>query len=199
MPTILSSEFPYLVGYYGYITMPVFVIGTLFYNFATTGAGFSNLLVFPGFVVFNQGLNGLLKHICHQPRPDNQINIVEHDSKTNQNMGMPSGHSQSVAFSMTYLFLSQTNFYVNAVGLVMSGLTLAQRLVYRKHTPTQVVVGTSLGGLVGYIAHISTKTLSLSPTFLSIITMSGLIPLSFYIDHYNILEKRFLSLFNRED
>ena len=199
MPKILSSELPYLVGYYGYITMPGFVIGILFRDFIKYGNNFPALVVFPGFLVFNQGINGLLKQICRQSRPDNQINIVENDSKTNNKMGMPSGHAQSVTFALTYLLYSQNNAYLNSIGIITSGLTIAQRLIYRKHTPLQVLVGSTLGTIIGYGAFKVSKLISVKPTVLTIITAVALVPLSFYVDHYNIVERHFISLLKRDD
>ena len=199
MPKILSSEFPYLVGYYGYITLPGFVVGLLFHDYIKYRNNLSALIVFPGFLVFNQAINGLLKQLCKQPRPENQININEHDSTTNPNMGMPSGHAQGVTFAMTYLLLSQNNVYINSASFVMTVLTMSQRLVYRKHTPLQVLVGGSIGTLVGYGAHRVSKLLTIKPSYLAIFTAVALVPLSFYVDHHNIVERRFISLFKRDD
>ena len=84
MPKILSSEFPYLVGYYGYITLPGFVVGLLFHDYIKYRNNLSALIVFPGFLVFNQGINGLLKQICKQPRPENQISNDQQDAEIDQ-------------------------------------------------------------------------------------------------------------------
>ena len=199
MTKFLSIELPYLVGYYGYITMPSFVISMLFRDYMMYKANFPALIVFPGFLVFNQTVNGLLKQICRQPRPSNQLNITENDSKTNNKMGMPSGHAQSATFSMTYLYLSQNNVYINSAGFVMMMLTMAQRVVYRKHTPHQVLVGGSLGTIVGYGAFRVSKLLTIKPSLLALSTALALVPLSFYVDHYNVVERHFISLFKRNN
>ena len=192
--TILSKEFPFLLGYYGYITMPAYVCFILFADFLKNSTNLSQLLVFSSFVSINQGSNGMLKQICQQPRPANQINIVHHDSLTNQKLGMPSGHAQSVMFALTFLYLYTKNPLVLTVGVIITLLTLIQRIIYRKHTPLQVAVGIMLGILLGHIAFNVSKIVHIDNNILNMALIILIIPVSFYVDHYNLAEKTLLSI-----
>ena len=190
--TILSKEFPFLVGYYGYITMPAYVCFVLFADFLKNSTNLSQLLVFSSFVAINQGSNGMLKQICQQPRPANQINIVYHDSLTNSKLGMPSGHAQSVMFAFTFLYLYTKNPLVLTVGAIMTLLTLMQRILYCKHTPLQVAVGSMLGILLGHIGFNVSKIVHIDNNILNMALIILIIPVSFYVDHYNLAEKKLL-------
>jgi len=192
--TILTREFPFLVGYYGYISMPAYVSFILFADFIINSSNLSQLLVFSSFVAINQGSNGMLKQLCKQPRPANQINIVHHDSLTNPKLGMPSGHAQSVMFALTFLYLYTKNPLVLTVGAIMTLLTLIQRIIYRKHTPLQVAVGSMLGILLGHIAFNVSKIVHIDNNILNMALIILIIPVSFYVDHYNLAEKTLLSI-----
>ena len=192
---VLSREFPFLVGYYGYITMPAYDCFVLLIHFITSGANLSSLLVFTSFVAINQGSNGLLKQVFQQPRPTNQINIVHHDSLTNPKLGMPSGHAQSVMFAFTFLYLYTKNPLILSVGATMTLLTLVQRISYRKHTPEQVAVGSILGILFGYVAFNVSKRVHIDNNLLNIALVLIILPVSFYVDHYNLAEKNELPFF----
>lgn len=191
---VLSKEFPFLVGYYGYITMPAYVSFILFADFIKNNSNLSQLLVFTSFVALNQGSNGLLKQIFQQPRPTNQINIVHHDSLTNPKLGMPSGHAQSVTFAFTYLYLYTRNPLILIVGAIMTILTLIQRILYRKHTPEQVAVGSILGILFGYITFIVSKMVHIDNNIINMALVIIILPISFYVDHYNLAEKKLLGI-----
>ena len=190
---MLSSETPFLIGYYGYITMPVFVFALISGDIIINKLNnFSSLILFSSFIAINQGTNGLIKQICQQPRPENPINIVKHDATTNPCLGMPSGHAQSVMFATTYLYFYTKNPILLMVGVITSLLTITQRLVYRKHTPIQVFVGGTLGILLGYIAHIASNNIHIPINNMTIILITLLVPTLFYINHYNLAEKKLL-------
>ena len=203
MPTMLSSEIPYFIGYHGYISLPIFVLCVLFINFINneSSRNISKIVVFSCFIFFNQSINGLLKQICRQPRPKNPINICLNDSKTNPKMGMPSGHAQGVMHALTFLLLSQQDIYISAIGFVVAGLTLLQRYVYRKHTPMQILVGSILGIIIGfggyYVSNIVKIETTSSPMILFLSFLMVII--SFYVDHNNIVERHFISLLKRDD
>jgi membrane-associated phospholipid phosphatase len=96
-----------------------------------------------GFVI-NTLLNVVLKQIIKQPRPDMTIERFKFET-----FGMPSGHSQSVAFSTVFTYLStQTQFIYLYV--LISIITMVQRLVYNHHTFLQVLVGGLVGSMFAY-------------------------------------------------
>lgn len=70
--------------------------------------------------------------------------------------GMPSGHSALVFFSLFYLWWMKPMPWYMIFGLFISGLTVAQRYKYRKHSISQLVVGALLGVGLSYVAYMAT-------------------------------------------
>ena len=66
---------------------------------------------------------------------------------------MPSGHSQHVFLSTTYIYLVLRNINLTLFYFLFSLLTLVQRVRYRNHTIKQVIVGGSIGAFIAYIAY----------------------------------------------
>ena len=65
--------------------------------------------------------------------------------------GMPSGHAQAVIFSTVFLFLSNPTFAVRMFYIMMSMITIWQRVQYEHHTISQVLVGGIIGGLFALV------------------------------------------------
>ena len=113
-------------------------------------------------VVLNMGINLILKGIIQQPRPDIDISkfnaamkddrrFIFNDGVPYDIFGMPSGHSESCLFSSTFVFLSLHNQQYLFIYLLISVITMAQRVVYNHHTVLQVIVGGIVGIMVGYL------------------------------------------------
>ena len=107
----------------------------------------------------NSIANVCLKLLIQQPRPSEdkakfdlalergkQFLYIPYDV-----FGMPSGHSQSVAFTTVFVFLAIQNNLFRLFCLVISVITLWQRVEYNHHTVLQVVVGSMVGGLISYL------------------------------------------------
>lgn len=115
-----------------------------------------------GFVV-NIFLNIFLKITIQQPRPsvnEKKFDLLLQQSKNNNmykklillsSLGMPSGHAQSVFYSTLFIFLvfKQNNLFY----LLVSFITLYQRVQYEFHTVLQVIIGSALGGIFGFIMY----------------------------------------------
>ena len=192
----LTSEFPFMVGYYGYLTMPIVTLLGILYTYRFTKQGLFLVAIFSSFTLLSQILNGILKKIFMQPRPKDQINITKHDEATHPNMGMPSGHSQSVAISLMFLYKTVPSQIFRIVGTVITLLTLLQRYVYRKHTLAQVVTGCLIGLLLGYIGYetyiwVKTKKIEITRPIINIgfVLGIGLLVLCLLIDKSHIIEK----------
>jgi membrane-associated phospholipid phosphatase len=104
----------------------------------------------------NSVLNLFLKGIIRQNRPKNEIHLFELGSKhgkryKSDRYGMPSGHSQSVGFSLAYLVFMNMSQLVSWLFAFVSAITLTQRYIYRNHTLLQIIVGFMLGNVIGYI------------------------------------------------
>jgi membrane-associated phospholipid phosphatase len=105
-------------------------------------------------------INILLKGIIKQPRPyiDKDMHNLSltylrrfmfKDGILFDIYGMPSGHSQSVMFSTTFIWLVLKNKFIFIVYLFVSLITFYQRIESNMHTLTQVFIGAFVGILMG--------------------------------------------------
>ena len=113
-------------------------------------------------IVISAILNLVLKGILKYPRPSEDLkefnlaiknghrfifkNGIPHDI-----FGMPSGHSECVMFTVTYIFLALKNIKIFLGFLFVALLTIAERVIDNHHTFMQVVVGGLTGILYGYL------------------------------------------------
>jgi len=108
------------------------------------------------FLFFSSIINRTLKYIYKEPRPMNEIPMEDIDifnwTGVKDIYGMPSGHAQSVSYSLMYLYLVQGSGYMALLNIIILGLTLFQRWNYRKHTIIQLLVGTIVGLTIGFLA-----------------------------------------------
>lgn len=73
-------------------------------------------------------------------------------SKIKQVYGMPSGHSQNIFFSITYLFLTTKEFiYWVQLLLVLAALMFYERMSFHNHTFLQLFVGAITGIVFAYL------------------------------------------------
>lgn len=129
------------IGYYG----PVILFALGFYALLERKV-FYTAFVFGN--ISNSLLNMVLKNIIREPRPM----IDEYDMKNDKIIlydyyGFPSGHAQSVFFSLVFLFLANGPLIFIYVMACISVLTLYQRWKYKKHSVKQLLAGTIIGSL----------------------------------------------------
>ena len=118
--------------------------------------------------ILNILLNSGLKIMFRLPRP-NEKNITKFNIElklnkiTNPNrFGMPSGHAQTMIYSLVFVSLallsnknkekginSSQNWI--ALMIILSIITIAQRHHFKWHYLTQLFVGSIIGALFGYI------------------------------------------------
>ena len=104
----------------------------------------------------NNIINIILKGIIKQPRPsvnNKSIALKKYYTyvHTNHAYGMPSGHSQNALFSSAFIFASLKSVNISGFYCLLSIITLIQRVQYNHHTVLQVVCGSILGLVFGYI------------------------------------------------
>lgn len=106
----------------------------------------------------NSILNYVLKGAIREPRPSEDIHIFNMELNSSNmtgkrqgfdRFGMPSGHSQSVFFSLMFIYLTFKNANITIFYLVISLLTIYQRVKFKNHTISQVVAGLFVGSLFG--------------------------------------------------
>ena len=109
-------------------------------------------------------LNIILKGIIQLPRPSEDpklFNIALKNGKRfifkngmpHDIFGMPSGHAQSSFFSTTFIYLSLRKTNISIIYLLLSFITLFQRVIDNFHTVLQVIVGSIVGILFGYFVY----------------------------------------------
>ena len=107
------------------------------------------LLAFPVGVVANIFLNKFLKNVFREPRPPSLHNLGSLDNIDNYRgveiYGMPSGHAQSIFFSLSYLYLVKKSNVVLMATLFLALATLYQRWFYGRHSVEQLLVGSLVG------------------------------------------------------
>jgi len=105
-------------------------------------------------------LNLILKGIFKQPRPlDNlrEFNLaLNHgqrfmfkDRVLFDIFGMPSGHAESLMFSTAFIYLSLKKTNILYLYCLISLIAMAERVIFKFHTPLQIIVGAIVGTLFG--------------------------------------------------
>ena len=112
-------------------------------------------------------LNLILKGLIKEPRPNEDpklFNIaLKHsirfrfiDGYPHDIFGMPSGHAQSVFFSVIFIYLSLKDIKIISIYLFIALLTMYQRVLFKEHNVLQVcagaIVGILFGGFIYYMA-----------------------------------------------
>ena len=123
-----------------------------------------------GFFI-NSILNMILKGIIQEPRPSEDAKLF-HLAITNAKkdifkngipfdaFGMPSGHAQSVLFSTCFIYLALKNKNILLFYLLVSFITMFQRVYNNYHTIFQVVVGNIIGALFAWgVFHLAQQKL----------------------------------------
>jgi len=137
----------FFIGYYG----PIIV---LIINIYLMRHRFFWLYIYLFFVVINTYINKALKILIKEPRPSNWKTFIEFEKlKDEEQYGMPSGHAQSISFSIFfyYLLFGITPYIYVMLSILL--LALFQRWYNRNHTILQLIIGLVVGGLFAYIVY----------------------------------------------
>ena len=106
-------------------------------------------------------LNVVLKGLIQESRPcidretfqlmmKNKERYIKKNGVPYDIFGMPSGHTQSVMFSTIFIFLSLKKTNILIFYLIISLITMWQRVNYNFHTIIQVIVGFIVGTVFAY-------------------------------------------------
>jgi len=130
-----------------------------FFNILVLSSSYNHeyAVLYVFFILVDVFVNETLKGIIKQPRPlgyksNNEV-YTNLDYRGVQKYGMPSGHAQSTAFSLTYVGLVTKSPLLIVTELCIGGIVLYQRWATQKHSILQLVAGTLVGcimGLFGY-------------------------------------------------
>jgi membrane-associated phospholipid phosphatase len=144
----------YEIGKYGPVILQLYSFNLLWEK--------ENLVAYYGIgIVLNTLLNLILKGLLQQPRPSEDPKqfalALKHGKRfvfkngiPYNIFGMPSGHAQSCFFSTAFVFLSITKYNSLFIYLLLSFVTMYQRVEYKFHTILQVIVGAIIGILFAF-------------------------------------------------
>jgi len=140
------TEFLNSLGFFGELILLCIVSFVLYSNIA-------DLLVFYIGLIVNSFINQTLKPWIKNPRPTSPIKFLADEKllKGSNSYGLPSGHSQNVFYSLTYLYLTVQQFNVwTILGGIIGVITIYERWSHRNHTLLQLIIGAALGCLFAF-------------------------------------------------
>ena len=134
----------FTIGYYGPILL-------FFINIYFLYDRFFWCCVYITFVVINTILNKGLKIIIKEPRPKDWKSFATFERlEQEEKYGMPSGHAQSVGFSLIFYYLLFDIDEIFYSMLFIGGFTIYQRYYNKNHTTLQLIIGLIVGGMFAY-------------------------------------------------
>jgi len=142
----------YAIGYFG-DTISFFIICILIFN------KFIFFIYYIIFFIINICINNFLTNQIKQKNPSHPIKFLESDTFSKKRYGMPSFHTQNIFFSIGYVFFILNNFIWRLVLLLIGIAVIYERYVFRDHTMEQLLYGSILGLLLGYISYFIVKKL----------------------------------------
>lgn len=150
--TSISNNDPTPIDKIGYIGPIILFVLNIYHYLYRKIYLFAYLVGF----AFNVIMNKTIKQIIKEPRPDGSqhIKFMEqfHGSEI---YGMPSGHAQSVFYSA--IFLYDAHIVIFYFSLFISAITLFQRYKFKRHTLTQLFVGSCLGAIFAFVIYNRTQ------------------------------------------
>jgi membrane-associated phospholipid phosphatase len=116
---------------------------------------------FYGFIL-NNILNIILKVAIKEPRPTDEQKVIEIGIANGARIsfdkfGMPSGHAQNCAYCLAFITMVLYDPLITAIYIVLTFNTLFQRYLYNNHTILQLVIGSFIGLLFGFITYTITN------------------------------------------
>jgi membrane-associated phospholipid phosphatase len=137
------TEFFWGIGYFSWQIATIYAIIALY-----SIQPLYSIYFFIVFSIFGI-LNKFTKHWFISPRPKNCIKFLAKEQCKEGANGMPSGHAQFTAFSLTVAYLFTYDYLFQSIALFL--LTIIQRIVYNNHTILQLFIGSMIGFLLGII------------------------------------------------
>jgi len=137
-----------LIGYYGPYIQAIIVLIVI-------NANTNIVFIYTLGLLLSNLFNNFLKETIKQDRPPNQVHTdIENIC---HNYGMPSYHMQCSAFSIAFLFCTTMSYRLLVITSTLGLLSFKQRHKFRRHTFLQLVVGTIVGFILGWITYLIIK------------------------------------------
>jgi membrane-associated phospholipid phosphatase len=121
-----------------------------------------NMKKYLRFFVFGFILNNILivilKLAIKEPRPTEEQKVIEIGIVNGARIGfdkfgMPSGHAQNCSFCLAFITMVLNNPYITGLYTIITFNSLFQRYLYNNHTILQLIVGSIVGTIFGYIMY----------------------------------------------
>lgn len=139
------------IGYYGPIILCFMNIYFLYDRFFWCS-------VYILFIFINIILNKVLKAWIKEPRPSNWKAFSNFEKlEKEESYGMPSGHAQSVGFSVVFYYLLYDINEAFYIMMFITILTIYQRYHNKNHTLLQLIYGLIIGGIFAYTVYYVAK------------------------------------------
>jgi membrane-associated phospholipid phosphatase len=112
---------------------------------------------------FNVFLNILLKWLIKDPRPSKDEDIIQIALNKGYRFsfdkyGMPSGHAENCAYSLSFIYFVMKNANITFIYFLLTIMTIMQRYMYNNHTILQLLVGFIIGIIIGMLFyHVNKK------------------------------------------
>lgn len=103
--------------------------------------------------IINYYLILFLQKKWKDPRPTNGKQFMEDEFHNSEVYGMPSGHTQTVFCSLVFFYMITRSISWTLIMLFIAICTISQRLIYRKHTIYQIIMGSIIGSVLGYMMY----------------------------------------------
>jgi len=157
----MINDFIYTIGNFA-----PFLISTLSLYLLWNKQNFLHAYII-GLIIDFFVVNNVLKHLIKDPRPSEDIALFyakkthAYDLLNSQQYGMPSGHAQNLFYSFIFILLTLKNVYISSFYFLLTLISLCQRILYKYHTPLQIVIGCIIGMIIGYTTYnLTTKKIA---------------------------------------
>ncbi len=132
------------IGFFGW------QISTVYTMYISSMHSILYFIIYLSVFLFSGWMNhAVLKDYIHDPRPKDSIPFLASEKFKRITNGMPSGHAQQTAFSLTFAYLICGKRFYESWLLFL--ITILQRYMYKNHTLMQLVVGSIIGFILAYI------------------------------------------------
>ena len=142
----------YIIDYIGFNGPTLLFFTSLYWLYSLPG--YFNIYII-GFVI-NYILNYILKGLLRQMRPTDDEHLfalekIYRKTFSFDKYGMPSCHTQLVFYSTIYIAFAVHNVWLTLFYVVISLLTMYQRVTSNQHFFSQTLVAAVVGMLVAYV------------------------------------------------
>lgn len=147
-----------LLGYFG-----PYILNVLSLILLLTYTRYNEFIFYVLGMFVNSIINFIIKVIVKNPRPKEDKGLFDSGKNINKSRasfdkyGFPSGHSQSCAYSLSFMFMILKNVYLVYFYIFIMLFTSYQRVENKNHTVIQIIGGMGFGLLVGYIMYMISK------------------------------------------